>query len=57
MAWILCIIGTLYSFYGAFIFYKRVYEKDKKLWPSILMMIMGIILIVAGTAIYFHVWP
>ncbi len=52
--WAYCGIGIFFCLSGGYIFFKTVYEKDKKLLPSFLMMIMGVILIGIGTARYFN---
>jgi len=50
----LCGIGALFCCSGVILFFKKVYEDEQSLkWPAILM-IMGIILIAAGTAKYFR---
>jgi uncharacterized membrane protein YczE len=56
MPWIFCGVGVVYCFTGLFLFYKKVYEKDQKLWPSVMLIVMGIILIAIGTAFYFHLF-
>jgi len=53
-AWIYCGAGTLFCLSGVIVFFKAVYEKEKKLLPSFLLMIMGVILIGIGTARYFN---
>jgi hypothetical protein len=52
--WILCGIGTLFSFSGVYFFFKNVFEEGKSLkWPIILML-MGVFLIGLGT--YYYVY-
>jgi len=53
-SWTYCGIGIFFCVSGVYIFLKTVYEKDKKLFPSFLLMIMGVILIGIGTARYFN---
>jgi hypothetical protein len=51
--WVLCGIGILFCCSGVILFFKKVYEDGQSIkWPVILM-IMGITLIAAGTAKYF----
>ena len=51
--WVLCGIGFLFCIAGAYLFFKNVYEEDQSVvWP-VLMMIMGVLLMAAGTAKYF----
>ena len=51
--WVLCGIGFLFCIAGVYLFFKNVYEEDQSVvWP-VLMMIMGVLLIAAGTAKYF----
>ena len=53
--WVLCGIGALFCFAGVYLFFKNVYEDERSVkWP-VLIMIMGILLIAAGTAKYFKV--
>ncbi|HEY9364385.1 MAG TPA: hypothetical protein VIQ00_14050 [Chitinophagaceae bacterium] len=56
MPWIFCGVGIAYCLTGLFLFYKNVYEKDKKLWPSVMLILMGVVLITIGTAFYFHLF-
>lgn len=52
-SWILCGIGILFCVAGVYFFFKNVYEENQSvLWP-VIIMIMGVALIVAGTAKYF----
>lgn len=53
LAWILCGIGILFCLSGLFFFYKNVFEQEKKILPSILVMLMGVLLIALATAKYF----
>ncbi len=55
MAWLLCIIGILFCFAGAYHFKSNVFEEDKSVRPSVYVMLMGIILISIGTAKYFGI--
>lgn len=51
--WVLCGIGALFCSAGMYLFFKNIYEEDRSIkWP-VLIMIMGILLIAAGTAKYF----
>ena len=50
--WVLCGIGFLFCCSGTILFYKRIYEDGQSVkWP-VIIIIMGIMLIVAGTAKY-----
>jgi len=52
-SWTLCGIGILFCVAGVYFFFKNVYEENQSvLWP-VIIMIMGVALIVAGTAKYF----
>lgn len=53
-AWLLCGTGILFCLTGIIFFYKSVFEEKKKVLPSILLMIMGVILIAIATAKYFN---
>jgi hypothetical protein len=51
--WILCGIGFAFCITGVYFFFKYVYEENQSVsWPLIIM-IMGVLLIAAGTAKYF----
>lgn len=51
--WILCGIGTFFCGAGVYLFFKNSFEEDRSVkWP-VIVMIMGILLIAAGTAKYF----
>jgi hypothetical protein len=51
--WILCGIGIFFCVAGVFFFFKNVYEEGQSIrWP-VIIMIMGVVLIAAGTAKYF----
>ena len=53
--WLLCGVGTLFCCAGVYLFFKNVYEDDRSVkWP-VIIMIMGVLLIAAGTAKYFKV--
>jgi uncharacterized membrane protein AbrB (regulator of aidB expression) len=52
--WLLCGIGILFCFGGAYLFYRNVFEEDRNMLKPILIMIAGVILIGLGTAKYFH---
>jgi len=54
LAWLFCGTGALFCLSGLFFFYKSIFEKEKKLAPSVLLMIMGVILIGVGTAKYLN---
>lgn len=51
--WVLCGIGILFCIGGVYLFFKNAYEEDRSLYWPIVMMVMGVILIAAGTARYF----
>ena len=51
--WVLCAMGILFCCSGVVLFFKKVYEDGQSVkWP-VIIMIMGIMLIAAGTAKYF----
>jgi hypothetical protein len=51
--WLLCGVGIIFCVAGVYLFFKHVYEEDQSVsWP-IAIMIMGVLLIAAGTAKYF----
>ena len=51
--WVVSGIGVLFSCSGIYLFFKNVYEEDRSVkWPLIIML-MGIMLIAAGTAKYY----
>ena len=53
--WVLCGIGVLFCCSGVLLFLRNAYEDDRSVrWP-VLIMIMGVLLIAAGTAKYFKV--
>lgn len=52
--WILCGAGILFCISGAYLFYRNVYEENKKILLPVLLLIGGVILIAAGTARYFN---
>jgi len=52
IAWVFCGLGTIFCFTGVYLFYRNIYEKDRKILSPFLLMIMGVILIAIGTAIY-----
>ena len=53
--WILCGIGALFCCSGVYLFYKNVYEDEQSVkWP-VIIIILGVLLIAAGTAKYFKV--
>ncbi len=51
--WVLCGIGILFCIAGVFFFLRNVYEEDQSVSWAVTIMIMGVILIAAGTAKYF----
>jgi uncharacterized membrane protein YczE len=52
MPWLLCGVGILFCASGVFLIYKNAFEEGHSLrWP-IIIMIMGVVLIGWGTAIY-----
>jgi uncharacterized membrane protein HdeD (DUF308 family) len=53
-AWIYWGIGIFFCISGVFVFFKSVYEKERKLAPSFLLLLMGVVLIGIGTARYFN---
>ena len=53
IAWILCGAGILFIATGVYLFYRNVYEKDKKILQPVLLMLAGVILIGVGTAKYY----
>jgi uncharacterized membrane protein HdeD (DUF308 family) len=51
--WILCIAGIVFCITGVYFFFKNVFEENQSIsWP-VLILIMGLLLIAAGTAKYF----
>ena len=51
--WILCGIGILFCCSGVYLFFKKAFEEQQSIkWPM-LVILMGILLIAAGTAKYF----
>jgi di/tricarboxylate transporter len=51
--WILCIAGIVFCVTGVYFFFKNVYEENQSVsWP-VIIMIMGVLLIAAGTAKFF----
>jgi hypothetical protein len=51
--WILCSVGIFFCVMGIYLFFKTVYEEQQSVRWAVIVMIMGIILIAAGTATYF----
>lgn len=51
--WILCGIGILFCITGVYFFFRNVYEENQSVSWAVTIMLMGVILIVAGTAKYF----
>jgi|KBSSwiStaDraftv2_1062776.scaffolds.fasta_scaffold200656_4 uncharacterized membrane protein YidH (DUF202 family) len=52
-SWVLCGIGILFCCSGVILFFKKVYEDGQSLkWP-VIILILGVMLIVAGTAKFF----
>ncbi len=51
--WILCGIGILFCITGVYFFFRNVYEENQSVSWAVTIMIMGVILIAAGTAKYF----
>jgi len=51
-AWVFCGLGAIFCFSGVYLFYRNIHEKNRKLFYPFLIMIMGVILIAIGTAIY-----
>ncbi len=53
--WVLCGIGVLFCCSGLYLFSRNVYEEGRSVkWP-VIIMIMGVLLIAAGTAKYLKV--
>ena len=52
MPWIICGIGTLFCFSGVYFFFKNAFEENRSLRWAIIIMIMGVLLIGLGTAMY-----
>ena len=52
IAWVFCGLGTIFCFVGVYLFYRSIHEKDRKIFYTFLIMIMGVILIAIGTAKY-----
>lgn len=51
--WVLCGIGVLFCIGGVYFFFRNIYEEDQSVSWAVTIMIMGVILIAAGTAKYF----
>jgi hypothetical protein len=50
--WVLYGAGILFCCLGIYLFFRNVFEEDRSVvWP-VFVMIMGVLLIVAGTAQY-----
>ena len=50
--WVLWVVGFLFCCAGVYLFFKNIYEEDRSVrWP-VFIMIMGVLLITAGTAKY-----
>jgi uncharacterized membrane protein HdeD (DUF308 family) len=56
MAWLLCITGIIFCIGGIYLFYKNVYEKHDRIWPALVILLMGVMLIAAGTAKYLELF-
>jgi hypothetical protein len=52
IGWLYCGAGILFCATGVYTFFRTVYEKEKRTFPSFLLMLMGVILIGIGTAKY-----
>jgi hypothetical protein len=50
--WILWVVGILFCCAGVYLFFKNVYEEDRSVRWAVFIMIMGVVLITAGTAKY-----
>jgi len=53
-AWLFCGVGALFCFSGVIIYHKNIFEEGKKLYTSIVLMIIGLILIAVGTEKYLN---
>jgi hypothetical protein len=53
-AWALCVAGILFCVTGVYMFYRNVYEEDKKILAPVLLIIGGVFLTGWGTAKFFH---
>jgi hypothetical protein len=53
MAWLFCITGTVFCLTGVYRFKKNVFEEEGRIGLAIFLIIAGVILIAAGTAMYF----
>jgi len=51
--WILCAIGIAFCITGVYLFFKKVYEESQSVSLPVVIIIMGVLLIAAGTARYF----
>jgi hypothetical protein len=51
MVWIYYGTGILFCCTGLYLFFKNMYEKDRSIMPSILVIIMGIVLLTYGAAV------
>ena len=48
MAWTYCIIGGIFCIAGLFLFKKRIFEENKSISSSMLIILMGVILLTIG---------
>jgi uncharacterized membrane protein YidH (DUF202 family) len=51
--WILCGIGIVFCITGVYFFFKKIYEENQSVSRALIIIIMGVLLIAAGTAKYF----
>lgn len=51
-SWIFCGAGVVFCLSGLYLFFKKIYEEDQTVRWSLVIIIMGVLLIAAGTAKY-----
>jgi hypothetical protein len=52
MPWFLCGLGTLFCLSGIYFFRKNVFEENRSVKWAIIIIVMGLIFIGWGTAMY-----
>ena len=50
MVWIFYTVGIVFCIIAIFIYYRNVFEDEKKISYSVVLMILGVILIAVATA-------
>lgn len=52
MPWIFCGAGLFFCLSGLYLFFKKIYEEGQSVRWALAIIIMGVLLIAAGTAKY-----